>query len=208
AAPFMPFLAEAAYEALGGSRSVHLANWPAPRDAVLDPAVVAEMRQLRAVVRLARYVRERSGVKHRQPLRVARVGGLADAMLATYRDLLATELNVKAVEPLAVEAHRDVVLDYAKLGKRLRTTVKRVAAAVAVGEYRLRADGSLEAAGVVLAPDEFVWRTRADSERGFAARDELFVALDLSVDQRLLREASVRELVRAVQDLRKRARLR
>ncbi|HET9992269.1 MAG TPA: class I tRNA ligase family protein, partial [Kofleriaceae bacterium] len=208
AAPFVPFLAESTYEALGGRGSVHLQDWPAPRAAVCDPSAVAEMRQLRAVVRLARFVREQAGVKHRQPLRVARVGGLSPAMLDAHRDLLVTELNVKAVEPLAATLHRELVLDYAKLGRRLRDKVKRVAAAVASGAYEARADGFVEVAGEQLAPDELTWRTRAESERGFAARDGLAVALDLAPDEALQREATARELARAVQELRKQARLR
>jgi isoleucyl-tRNA synthetase len=206
AAPLVPFLAEATYDALGGPRSVHLEDWPAAGEA--DPAAVAEMRQLRAVVRLARFVREQAGVKHRQPLRVARVGGLSPAMLDAHRELLAGELNVKAVEPLAMAVRRDLVLDYAKLGRRLRDKVKTVAAAVAAGRYEERADDSVDVAGERLAPDEVTWRARSANERGFAARDGLAVALDLTPDEALQREATARELARAVQELRKQARLR
>jgi isoleucyl-tRNA synthetase len=208
AAPFVPFLADTTYDALGGTRSVHLEDWPAPCGAVCDPSAVAEMRQLRAVVRLARFVREQAGVKHRQPLRVARVGGLPPAMLDAHRELLATELNVKSVEVLAAEQRRDLVLDYAKLGRRLRDKVKSVAAAVAAGDYNERADGSVEVAGERLAPDELTWRTRATSDRGCAARDTFAVALDLTPDEALQREATARELARAVQELRKQSRLR
>jgi uncharacterized protein DUF5915 len=136
------------------------------------------------------------------------VGGLSAAMLVTYRDLLAAELNVKAVELLDAAPRHDVVLDYAKLGKRLRAKVKAVAAAVATGDYRANADGSVEVAGETLARDEVTWRAVAASESGFAARDGLVVALDLAVDDVLSREATARELARAVQDLRKRAGLR
>ena len=48
-----------------------------------DAEVVGEMRQLRAFVKLARFVREQAGVKHRQPLRVARVGGRAAERIAS-----------------------------------------------------------------------------------------------------------------------------
>ena len=208
AAPLAPFLAEATYEALGGGRSVHLEDWPAPRDAVRDPSAVAEMRQLRAVVRLARFVREQAGVKHRQPLRLARVGGLSPTMLAAHRELLATELNVKSVELLATEQQRDLVLDYAKLGRRLRDKVKRVAAAVAAGAYAECDDGSVDVAGECLTAGEFSWRARPSSERGHASRDGVAVMLDLVPDEALQREATARELARAVQELRKQSRLR
>jgi isoleucyl-tRNA synthetase len=100
------------------------------------------------------------------------------------------------------------VLDYARLGRRLRDKVKRVAAAVAAGEYDERADGSVDVAGERLGPDEVTWRSRSANERGFAARDGLAVALDLAPDEALQREGTARELARAVQELRKQSRLR
>src|SRR5581483_3976349 len=68
-APFMPFLAESVYAALGHDGSVHLADWPAGRPEWLAPDVAEEMRLLRSLVRLARNIRENNKVKHRQPLR-------------------------------------------------------------------------------------------------------------------------------------------
>jgi hypothetical protein len=90
----------------------------------------------------------------------------------------------------------------------LRDKVKSVAAAVAAGDYDERADGSVDVAGERLTADELSWRARAASERGFAARDGLAVGLDLAPDVALQREATARELARAVQELRKQSRLR
>lgn len=206
AAPFLPFFSERVYEVLGSARSVHLEDWPAPRPH--DAAVVGEMRQLRAVVKLARFVREQAGVKHRQPLRGARVGGLSSEMLDAYRALLVAELNVKVVERYDAAPRREPVLDYKQLGARLRGAVKVVAAALAAGAYTEHADGSLEVGGERLLATEVTWRTLASSDRGVATRDGLVVALDLALDADLVREASVKGLARAVQDLRKRAGLR
>jgi isoleucyl-tRNA synthetase len=208
AAPFVPFLADATWAALGHGDSVHLEDWPAARPDRGDADAVAEVRQLRAVVRLGRAAREHGAVKHRQPLRAARVGGLAAATLATHGGLLAVELNVKAVAPLATAATREVVLDYARLGRRLRERVKAVAAAVTAGAYAVDPDGGLRAAGERLGPDEYAWRATARAAPGSASRDGLTVELDLTVDDALAREATARELARAVADLRKRARLR
>ncbi|HSR96853.1 MAG TPA: isoleucine--tRNA ligase [Kofleriaceae bacterium] len=209
-APLLPFLAELVHEALGGERSVHLADWPAPRADRRDDALVAEMRQLRTVVRLARRVREEAGVKHRQPLRRAWIAGLAAATLAAHRELLAGELNVKQVDELVdadAVVRRELVLDYPRLGKRLRGKVKEVAAAARAGDYELLADGGVRVAGELLAPDELSWRTFARPGQVVAARDGFVVMLDTTVDEGLAREGLARELNRAAQDLRKRARL-
>jgi isoleucyl-tRNA synthetase len=237
-APFLPFLAELVHEALGGDRSVHLADWPAPREDRRDDALVDEMRQLRTVVRLARRVREEAGVKHRQPLRRAWVAGLDGAALARHRELLAGELNVKEVDELVeVErvVRRELVLDYARLGRRLRGKVKEVAAAARAGAYVVRDDDRVSIAGELLEPDEVSWRTLARGSeaggsaagapdasessagkpdasdaraaRAVAARDGFVVMLDLAVDDALAREGLARELNRIAQDLRKQARL-
>src|SRR3569832_1296033 len=129
-------------------------------------------------------------------------------MLAAHRELLATELNVKSVELLATEPQRDLVLDYAKLGRRLRDKVKRVAAAVAAGAYAECDNSSVNVAGECLTAGEFCWRARPSSERGHASRDGVAGMLDLVPDEALQREATARELARAVQELRKQSRLR
>ncbi|HET9623973.1 MAG TPA: class I tRNA ligase family protein, partial [Kofleriaceae bacterium] len=208
AAPFLPMLAERVHAALGGATSVHLEDWPAPRDEVRDDARVAEMRRLRDTVRIARRVREQAGIKHRQPLRRAQVAGLGGA-LAMHRGLLEAELNVKVVDELtdlAGAVTTELVLDWPRLGKRLRERVKPVAAAVRRGEIRALPDGAYEAAGERLAADEVSRRFVA---RGAAvvAEGELVVALDLTLDAALAREGLARELNRAAQDLRKQARL-
>src|SRR5204863_1178645 len=124
-----------------------------------------------------------AGVKHRQPLRRARIAGLG-AALAANRALLEAELNVKAVDELddvAGAVRTELVLDYARLGKRLRDRVKLVAAAVKRGEFRELPDGRFEAAGELLEADEVTRRFVAHGA-AVAAEGGLVVALDLAVD--------------------------
>ena len=67
-APFLPFLCESIHDALGGTRSVHLRDWPEPRHDWRDHELSDEMRMVRTIVRLTRSVRETHRVSHRQPL--------------------------------------------------------------------------------------------------------------------------------------------
>ena len=206
AAPFLPFLAEAMHEALGGEHSVHLLDWPAPRADWRDDVLVAEMRQLRELVRLARRVREQHRVKHRQPLRLARVAGVAPELLVEHQELLATELNVKAVahDP-SLAGRTEVVLDYKRLGSRLRGKMKVVAEAVRAGDYR-EVEGCLHVAGETV--HEYTRRFVApDPALAMTSEGHVAVALDLAVDEALAREGVARELNRVLQDLRKQARL-
>jgi isoleucyl-tRNA synthetase len=210
AAPFLPFLAERVYEALGGARSVHLEDWPAPRPEWAAPEVAAEMDAVRRVVRLARSIREEHRIKHRHPLRAVSVAGITADALDHNRELLLEELNVKEVRAVALPeevVQRVVKLDYARLGKRLRGDVKKVQAAIDAGAYRMDG-GRLHAAGHALEPDDhsFRYQPRA-AGAGVAAEGELVVVLDLTEDEKLVEEGQVRNLNRGLQDLRKKARL-
>ena len=208
-APFLPFLAESVHQALGGERSVHLEDWPAPRPDWRADDIAEEMRAVQTVVRLARSVREAQGIKHRHPLRSVAVAGLPAAAVAHNLELLTEELNVKEVRAVADPAAfvtRVVKLDYTRLGKRLRGDVKKVAAAVAAGDYTVDEGGRLHSAGVVLEPEDFSFRFQPRVEgTGVAAEEDLVVVLDLATDPALIAEGQMRDLNRGLQDLRKQA---
>ena len=95
-APVMPFFAEDLYQRIKGEKdpqSVHLSVWPeAP---AIDVALAAEMNLLRELASQGLELREKAGIKIRQPLAAFSAPALpADPAL---RSILAEELNVKEV---------------------------------------------------------------------------------------------------------------
>jgi isoleucyl-tRNA synthetase len=209
-APFVPFLAESLHQALGGQRSVHLEDWPAPRPAWRNQEISAEMDAVRKVVYLVRKVRESHNIKHRHPLRTVSLAGISEHAVEANREILLEELNVKEIRRLddVADLVAPVVkLNYALLGRRLRGDVKKVAAAIDAGEYELTDDRTvLRAAGHELRDDDFSFRYESRQEgTGVAVEGTLVVALDLSVDETLIAEGMMRDLNRRLQDLRKAA---
>ena len=203
-------LAESVHEALGGRRSVHLEDWPAPRPAWRDAEISAEMDAVRQVVYLVRKVRESHNIKHRHPLRTVSLAGISERAVEANRELLLEELNVKEIRRLDDVA--DIVvpvvkLNYALLGRRLRGDVKKVAAAAEAGDYELHDDNTvLRAAGHELRGEDFSFRYEARQEgTGVAVEGTLVVALELAVDEQLVAEGMMRDLNRRLQDLRKEA---
>ncbi len=105
-APFMPFLAEELYQRLvravdpAAPESVHLCPWPEADRELVDRELENEVALVRTAISLGRAVRERAGLKVRQPLArlVCRTGPEAAASLRRYEDSLREELNVKTVE--------------------------------------------------------------------------------------------------------------
>ncbi len=210
-APFLPFVADALYQALGSDESVHLADWPQPRPEWIDEDLAQEMRTVRQVVTLARSVRERHGIRHRHPLRTLAVAGVDPGVLVRQRDLLQQEVNVKRVGVLEGPerfVRTTVRLNTPVLGKRLKHGLKSLQHAVAAGDYAIDPHGRLASRGIELEPGEYWHRHQVcDESAPVAADGALVVWLDTVRDERLLLEADARDLNREIQDVRKRARL-
>jgi isoleucyl-tRNA synthetase len=228
-APYTPFLAERLWQGLvvsvdpGAPDSVHLADWPAPDGAADDPELRAAMAEVRRLVGLGRQARTDAKVKVRQPLARALVTVPAERreVVAGLLDLVAAELNVKRVGFASGEdglvAYR-LVPNFRALGPRFGRQAPAVAAAVRAADAgelapRLQAGErvELEVPGVgpvELGPDEVGVAEEPVTGWRVVREGGASVALDLTVTPELRLEGLARELVRAVQDLRKDAGLK
>ncbi len=215
-APMLPFLAESMYDNLIAEAgdwpdSVHLTSWPAAelaadRDVELETA----MDVARRAVELARTLRSNAGIRTRQPLAQAwlAVPGGAALLTPALVDLVAAEANVRQVSILADDSdlvERRVKPLLPKIGKRLGAAIPAVMAAARAGEVELLADGSVRLAGVVLAPDEVEIQASPRPGTAVAADDGLVVVLDTTIDDDLRLDGDVREIQRAIQELRRTA---
>jgi isoleucyl-tRNA synthetase len=206
--PVMPFLTDYLWRTLvagpcqDAPESIHLAGWPLPMGHH-DPELLAEMSLTRQVVELGRRARNEAGIKLRQPLLTARVRGAGKAR--RHADVIRDELRVKELV-FDAEAEVEVVLkpDFPVLGPRIGSTVKLVAAALAGGDYEVRHDGTVVAAGVELAPNEVIRTETVLLEGwGLAQDGNISIAVDPTLDDALIREGRALELVRHLNELRK-----
>jgi isoleucyl-tRNA synthetase len=204
-APLMPFLTDHLWRVLTAPcaeapSSVHLAGWPDVADA--DKALLDEIAELRRVVELGRQARSTSGVKLRQPLRALVVEG---APLAEgHADEIADELRVREVSFGHVEASElRVKPNLPVLGPKLGKELGAVRAALQAGDFEELPGGGFRAAGQDLSPDEVLVEREGKAGWAVAASDGLTVALDLHLDDTLLRLGRVYDLIHAVNSLRK-----
>ena len=211
-APLTPFVADEIYENLDGAEpSVHLCDFPAPgeRDAELE----WEMQVVRDAVELGRAARAHAKLKVRQPLREAVVVAADRERAAIERldSLLTEELNVKGVRYVseADELGRfELKPNYRALGPRFGKQMPQVAAAIAaLDPARLR---SGERVGVhvdghehEIGPDDVLMTLQPLEGYQVERSGTHAVALNLELDDELLREAVAREIVHAVQAARK-----
>jgi isoleucyl-tRNA synthetase len=217
-APMTPFFAEALYQRVAPSReSVHLADWPVADDAARDPQLEDEMARARAVVSLGLSARMEANLRVRQPLRRALVlmpGGAA--FTDEVAQEVADELNVKQLETVtSLEGLLDysVVPNFRALGPKVGRRVPLVKEALALvdGATVQRAlddDGRFELAlgdgtTVELTADDVEVRATSHEELALAQGDGYAVALDTTLDEELRAEGIARDLIRAVNELRK-----
>jgi isoleucyl-tRNA synthetase len=228
-APYVPFTAEKLWQDLAvpvepdAPDSVHLADWPAPDPAAADPELSAAMAEVRRLVGLGRQARTEAKAKVRQPLARAliTVPDQVRAGVTGLLDLVAAELNVKQVGFAEGEAGLvafRLTPSFRVLGPRFGRDAQAVAAALrqappelaAALAPRLRAGErvELDVAGlgiVQLGPDEVGVVEEPVTGWRVVREGATSVALDLEVSAELRREGLARDLVRAVQDLRKAA---
>jgi isoleucyl-tRNA synthetase len=209
-APLLPMLSESVYRGLTGERSAHLADWPDVSAWAADDELVAQMDTVRDVCSAGHSVRKAQDRRSRLPLAGVTVAGAGAAALAPFRDLIADELNVKQVHLVSdVAAVADVVLQVnpAVLGPRLGPATQRVIVAVRQGRWARTESGAVEVEGETLAEGEYFLSLvpkDKDASRALPGKD-LVVTLDLAVTDELEREGAARDLVRQVQEARKKA---
>jgi isoleucyl-tRNA synthetase len=95
-APFTPFLAEELYRQLTGGESVHLLDWPEVGH--INELLLTDMALVRSVISEGLAQRAEVGVKVRQPLASVNIYDQHERLTDEYKDIIAEELNVKAVE--------------------------------------------------------------------------------------------------------------
>jgi isoleucyl-tRNA synthetase len=220
AAPFIPFITEVMYRNLRREDmpdSVHLARYPVADSSVRDEDLEFRMAVTRRTVSLGRALRSLHSVKIRQPLKAMHLvtkDQRERAVLREMENIIRDELNVKDV--VFRENEEELVSYSAKanfrvLGKQLGKSMKNVAGRIAAfspDEIQSLIDGatlSLEVDDRTLDIDISSVIVERHEKENLRVLNEgsLTVALDAEITEELYQEGVVRDIVRAVQNLRK-----
>lgn len=211
AAPLLPLATEVIWRGLTGERSVHLTDWPEADVLPKDPDLVAAMDQVREVCSVGSSLRKAKKLRVRLPLpklTVALDKSEDPASLAPFVDLIADELNVKAVElsdDVPAFGRFELAVNARVAGPRIGKDVQAAIKAVKAGEGVVNPDGTLTAGPVVLQPEEYRSKlVAADPEWTAALPDGAgLVVLDGTVTEELEAEGWAKDRIRELQELRK-----
>jgi isoleucyl-tRNA synthetase len=212
AAPLLPLTTEVIWRGLTGGRSVHLADWPVVDELPSDAALVDVMDRVRAICSTALGLRMTHKLRVRLPLARLRIAAPDADRLRGFAEIIRDEVNVKEVElttDVAAHGRTEIVVNARAAGPRLGRQVQDVIRAAKAGQWTLTPEGRVQVGGVDLLESEF--------ERRIVSRDpgataELpghsgFVLLDTTVTPELAAEGVARDVIRAVQQARRDARL-
>jgi isoleucyl-tRNA synthetase len=236
AAPFIPFLSERLFLALRGAtpeeggeggESVHLnlvpgvGTGPEAEDLgrPADENLLRRMDDVRSLVGLGRALRNREGLRVRQPLLRFRIHHPDEAVGELVQNeelagLIRSELNVRAVEwvdDVDAAVRRTARPRFDLMGPKHGKAMKQVADALggldtaSVARLAEGAPVSVSAGGgtIEVLPEEV--EIRVEGPGGWAAGTEgkYLGLLDLTVTPELEEEGAARELVNRIQNLRK-----
>lgn len=213
-APYAPLIAEDMYGNLGGEDSVHLADYPTVNLEAIDAPLERDMETARRIVELARNVRNETGLKTRQPLSELIVSMEQPFDLDHFSRIIQDEINVKNIrmeqnDSSFVTYHfklnlKEAGKKYGKLVGPIQSVLKELnaeAAQSAVEEGYL--DVVVAGESVRLTLDELL--VEKQGKKGFASASgyQLHVALNTTLTEELEQEGLVREVIRVIQDARK-----
>ena len=222
AAPFMPFTTEAIWQNLRDEKdplSVHLADFPEPKQDRRDPELEYKMSAVQHAVSMGRSLRSLHNIKIRQPLKEVELvtrDKKEKAALLEMEEIIREELNIKKVN--FTDNEEDLVDYEAKanfrvLGRELGKNMKAAAEVIAgfsKNQIRSLLDGAVLSISIGEPPGQAdITADKLDIRRIEKAslkvlnEGSLTVALDTEISPELSMEGDVRDLVRGIQNLRK-----
>jgi len=222
-APIAPFFADWLFHNLNAvtgrvnALSVHLTDFPPYNNAYQDRALEERMQLAQDISSLVLSLRKKANIKVRQPLKKILIPVL-DAhikeQIEQVADIIAAEVNVKEVAFLSEEdgfIRKKIKPDFKVLGKKAGSRMKAVTQAIAGMDQAAIAALEKDKHYQLTVADEMFTITPEDVEIlaedipgwSVAAKDNLTVALDISLTPELLDEGNARELINRIQKVRK-----
>lgn len=222
-APIAPFFADWMFQNLNGvtkrdnQSSVHLANYPDADESFIDEELEERMQLAQGISSLVLSIRKKVNIKVRQPLQKILIPVMDQhtrGQIEKIEDLIKSEVNIKDIEYLTETEgfiKKKLKPNFKTLGARMGAKMKSVAAAInQLNQAQISILEKDKVFGLQIG-EEIIEISIEDVEIiaedipgwSVANKDNLTVALDITISPVLLEEGNARELVNRIQNIRK-----
>ena len=204
-APLAPFLAEQLYQDLVGNpqASVHLEFMPMAHENLIDKALEHQMQMTRDIVGLSAGIRAKNKIKLRQPLQKLKFCG---KLTTVDIEIIKAEANVKEVEQiedLKGVAEIIVKIDASKVGRKFGKKIQSMIGAGKEGRFEILENKRLKVEGEILESDEYEISYLCGEGLYADSTSQVVVLLETEITPELKAEGLARELIRTIQEKRK-----
>lgn len=222
-APIAPFFADWLFNNLNRvagnvqTESVHHVDFPVSNAKVIDKDLEERMQLAQGISSLVLSIRKKVNIKVRQPLRKILIPVLDERIkhqIEKVEDIILSEVNVKTIEYL-VETDgfikKKIKPDFKTLGKRLGGKMKAAAAVISamdqhqISQLEKEKTVNIDVDGETIAVNIDDVEIIAEDIPGWsvANKDNITVALDITITPILQDEGNARELINRIQKIRK-----
>ncbi|KAF9741821.1 isoleucine--tRNA ligase [Paraphaeosphaeria minitans] len=234
-APFTPFLTDNIYLRLlphipeelraEDDRSIHFLPYPEVREELFDEVVERQVKRMQAVIDLGRICRDRANKGLKTPLKTLVIihpdsEYLDDLRALEKNNYISEELNVRDIifssDEEKYHVQYSASADFSVLGKKLKKDAVKVKKALPnLTSQQIKdfiKDGEMLVDGIKVEKEDLMVKrglAKDDSNKDqeFNTDDDVLIILDVASYPELEQEGLAREIIRRVQDLRKKANL-
>ena len=220
-APVIPFITDEMYNNLvvkinkDSESSIHLCDFPKINKKFVNEKLVKDVDTIKEIVSLGRSARNKCNLKIRQPLSDIKVYLNNDNIdfIEQNKYQIQEELNVKEV--YFVKDKKDIVRyeikpNFNLLGKKFGSDIKKVIkliSSIDFDEFSEKLDKNndfhFDGTDFVINKEEVEINPVSIGDYSLSENNEIVVAVNISLTKKLINEGLVRDLIRAVQNLRK-----
>jgi isoleucyl-tRNA synthetase len=206
-APVTPFITEAVYRILTDKQSIHLNMYPRFESRFIFEEQNRDMALCQKMVSLGLAARAAKKIRVRQPLASITI---SEPLSSYYHDIIRDELNVKEVRfEEAQKFARAVCKPNARLlGPKFGKSVQEIIRLAKEGKFLTLDDGKIQVGEAVLLPEEYELAYEplmTDNHHDVLGGFGTVIALDTEISESLKLEGLARDIIRVIQDARKKA---
>ena len=206
-APLIPLVSEKLYMNLNNGDSVHLQDWPELDEFILDEELISNMDKVRKIVSSALSIRKKNKIRVRQPLNLLKINIDKNKWIENYIELIKEEVNVKEIiidEKKDNAGPEELKIIPSSLGPRVGSKVQDCIKFAKLGEWK-KVGEKIIIGDVELLEGEYKLEPKVleDDSSQLVLGENILVFLDMELDQKLIREGISRDVIRMVQNLRR-----